>query len=461
MTTDDEMAVLLGRAERERRRRVRLREFPAFGPWLEARCPGWSWNWRWQRHVQAHYDAITAGVVGKLMVFLPPRHGKSEMGTVRYPVYRMERDPTTRVMVTAYGQTLAEKFSRKARRVARAAGIALSTDRTSAEDWETAAGGGLRAAGVGGAVTGMGANLIFIDDPVKSRKQANSLAYRNEAWDWYCEDVYTRREPGGAIVLQMTRYHEDDLAGRILASDDGPNWTVVKLPALAEENDPLGRRPGEALCPERFDERELAEIAVVLGHNFSALFQQRPTAREGTFFRRDWFDHRVETCPDLVSSRWRAWDMAASQDAGDWTAGARLSRTPDGVFWFEHMARFRLEPTRRDAKVLDVARADPRNTRFRMEQEPGSAGVGAGQAFVRLLAGLPASFAPSTGSKEVRAESLASQLGAGNVRVVRGPWVPAMIAEFCDFPNGANDDQVDAGASAFNLCAAGRKWETS
>jgi predicted phage terminase large subunit-like protein len=167
------------------------------------------------------------------MLFLPPRHGKSELVTVRYPIFRLEQNPELRVIIGAYNQQLAERFSRKGRRVARQR-LSLSRERATAGEWETEAGGGIRAVGVGAGVTGLGADLILIDDPVKSREEAESQTYRDRVWDWYRDDLYTRQEPNCAIILVMTRWHEDDLAGRILASEEGPSWRVVRIPALAE-----------------------------------------------------------------------------------------------------------------------------------------------------------------------------------------------------------------------------------
>jgi hypothetical protein len=118
----------------------------------------------------------------------------------------------------------------------------------------------VRAVGVGEGVAGLPGDLILIDDPIKNRKEAYSETFRNALWEWYTEDIYTRLEPGGAIVITMTRRHEDDLVGRILASEDAKDWVVIRLPALAEEDDELGRRVGEALCPERYDEKTLKKI---------------------------------------------------------------------------------------------------------------------------------------------------------------------------------------------------------
>ena len=175
-------------------------------------------------------------------------------------------------------------------------------------DWETEAGGGLRAVGVGGGVTGQGGDLIIIDDPIKSREEANSAAYRERVWTWYTDDLYTRQEPDAAIMLILTRWHEDDLAGRILAGDDAKAWVVVSLPALAEANDPLGRTEGEALCPERFDEDDLAQIKLVQGSSFQALYQQRPSALEGAIFKREWW--RYYSVPPKFSRIVQSWDTA-------------------------------------------------------------------------------------------------------------------------------------------------------
>ena len=203
--------------------------------WLKIVTPAYHWDWNYSQYIQSRLDAVTAGDLNKLMVFLPPRHGKSELCTIRYPVYRLERNPAQHMIVGAYNQMLANKFSRRALKIA-ATRFNLNTQRHAVEDWETEEGGGLRAVGVGGGITGQGGDLVIIDDPIKSREEAESVVYRDRVWDWYTNDLYTRQEPGCALVLIMTRWHKDDLAGRILASDDGPNWTVINLPAEAEDS---------------------------------------------------------------------------------------------------------------------------------------------------------------------------------------------------------------------------------
>ena len=173
-----------------------------FADWLLHISPELHWDWPYIRYVREHLDRITSGKIHKLMIFMPPQHGKSALATIRYPVYRLERNPALRIIVGAYNQFLSEKFSRQARRLA-SYRMQLSPERTAAYDWETQQGGGMRAAGVGSGVTGIGGDLIIIDDPVKSREEAESQAYRDRVWDWYSNDLYTRQGPDAAFILIM------------------------------------------------------------------------------------------------------------------------------------------------------------------------------------------------------------------------------------------------------------------
>lgn len=428
---------------------------PALADWLARIAPAYNWQWPYLRHVIAQLERVTRGECKRLMLFLPPRHGKSELATVRYPVYRLAYAPTQRVIIGAYNQTLANTFSRKARKVAEQIGLPLSQERHAAEQWETTAGGGLLAVGVGAGVTGHGADLIVIDDPVKSREEAESEAYRARVWDWYTNDLYTRLQPGGAIVLIMTRWHGDDLAGRILRSQSAPDWTVVSLPAEAESGDALGRAEGEALNPDRFPLSELAGIKSVLGRSYYALYQQSPRPREGGMFKEHWLP-LVDAVP-AVAHRVRWWDKAATEADGDYTAGVLVAQA-DGIFYVEDVVRGQWASGERDKIIRLTAEKDKAqhgDVRYWSEQEPGSGGKDQAAAFVRLLVGYSARTEPSTGSKEVRADPLAAQAQAGNVKVKRAAWTSAFIAEMLDFPSGVHDDQVDAVAGAFNKCVTG------
>lgn len=394
------------------------------------------------------------------------------MTTIRYPVYRLECDPEMRVIIGAYNQTLANKFSRRARSIAKSR-IALSDERNAAEEWETIAGGGLRAVGVGGGITGQGGNLIIIDDPVKNREEAESEVYRERVYDWYTDDLYTRLEPDGAIILIMTRWHGDDLAGRIMASEKAANWTVINLPAEAESGDPLGRVEGEALCPERFDLTALNDLRVTLGRSYFALYQQRPQPREGGMFKIEHFK-LVDEVPRLAR-RVRWWDKAATEGDGNYTVGLLLAES-DGIYYVEDVVRGQWDSATRDAKIKATAESDrlkyaPRTIVETLDgekevigsnpvsywgpQDPGAAGKSDAAAFIRLLSGYNVHCEPESGSKELRADPFAAQCQAGNVRVKRADWTSKYISELCEFPSGKYDDQVDASSGAFNKLAIG------
>lgn len=318
--------MLLEKALR-RRQELRRQNFPDFIDWLPLATPAYNWTWRQTRYIAKKMDELRQGYFKNVMFFLPPRHTKSETITVRYPAYDLERDPKRRIAITSATATLAEKFSRKTRAIVRARGaVNLNLERQSVNDWLTQEGGGLRAVGVGGTIVGQGFDLLIMDDPIKAREDADSQAFRDKLWDWYTDDLYTRREPGASMVLIETRWHEDDLAGRILETNQigtEDEWVVISLPALCEGNDPAdflpprsievhlddGRVCGEALCPERYNEKELLAIRETMQGSFDALYQQRPAPEEGDIFKRDWFKNSVSRFPYNVKLT-QVWDTA-------------------------------------------------------------------------------------------------------------------------------------------------------
>ncbi len=435
----------------------------SFDAWLSRVSPHLCWDWPHLVHLRRYLEAVTAGEILRLMIFEPPRHGKSEQVTIHYPAYRLERDPTLRVIIGSYNETLAARFSRRTRRIVEAR-LALSRERTAAVDWETERDGGLRAVGVGGGITGHGGQLILVDDPIKNREEADSATYRERVWDWWRDDLYTRLEPGGAIILIMTRWHQDDLAGRILASEDAPNWTVVRLPALAEEGDPLGRQVGAALCPQRYDVAALAKIRLVLGeHSFAALYQQRPLPAEGGLFKAAWFAQRLtEAEVGPLEALVRYWDKAASAGQGDYTVGVLMGRSAEGRYVVLDVVRGRWETFERERVIVSTAARDRERwgeVAIWLEQEPGSGGADSARATIRALSGHVVRAETATGQKTARAEPLAAQAGAGNVLVVRAAWNAAWIDELCIFPHGEHDDQVDASSGAFNKLAVRQSVE--
>lgn len=409
-----------------------------FISWLEVTSPELTWHWPHLQHIRQHLDQITAGTLKRLVITVPPRHGKSEMGTIRYPVFRLQQDPAQRVVIAAYSQTLANTFSRKARRIAQDL-LSLASDRKAVEQWDTIEGGGLRAVGVGAGITGLGANLIIIDDPVKSREEAESEAYRERVWNWYRDDLYTRLEPGGAVVLTMTRWHEDDLAGRILGSEDADNWTVVNLPAIAEEGDPLQREPGDALCPERYDIDALQDRRRVLGeYGFNALFQQRPSPPAGGLFKRSWWQtyRELPQLDRIITS----WDLTFKDGPNtDYVVGLVIGQK-GATFYLLDCIRDRLDITETIPAIVNTFnRYKPVATVVEDKAN--------GPAVISMLKSkIPGLIAVNPqGGKFSRAAAISPMIEAGNVYLPeRSSWASALIEEAAAFPNAAHDDQVDA-----------------
>ena len=411
--------------------------------WFSKTIPA---TWQTPEHVRLiaeHIDAVEAGQIDRLLITMPPRHGKSETTTKRYPLYCLEKRPDENVLVTGYNERFARKFGRATRNMAAERGL-VAPDKAAADEWATTAGGLYMARGVGSPPTGTGFSRIIIDDPIRRREDAESDAYREKVWDWYSDDLYTRLEPGGALIIVMTLWHHDDIGARAVASEPG-KWTILKLPAISDD--------GKALWPERFSIAALERIRSVTT-GFEALYQCNPTPREGSLFQVSKIG-LVDQAPEGLPKA-RGWDFAATQDAGDYTASVLIEGPDaDGVF-YETPMRFQCEPSERNRRIRQRAELDGAAVRIRLPQDPGAAGKEVAGQMLKLLAGYPVKAMPVTGDKTLRSEPHASQVNAGNVRVVTGGTDDGRkaardyIEELRQFPMGKHDDQVDAAADALS-----------
>lgn len=423
-----------------------LRGVPAtFREWNERVFPTWTWDQPHLVLLQETLDKVALGELGHVIIEMPPRHGKSETTTVRFPVYRLEDDPSKRVIIGAYNDTFAAKFGRKARRAALVAGVTLSTDRNAADDWETTEGGGVRSVGVGAGITGHGGDLIIVDDPVKNREEAESETYREKVWEWFTDDLYTRREPGAAVIVIMTRWHEDDLVGRILASDHAPKWTVIRLPALAEPGDALGRSVGEALWPDRYPVDELASIKTLQGsYAFNALYQQRPSAPEGGLFKRTWWKY-YERPPAKFDMIVQSWDMSFKDTKGsDFVVGQVWGVLGANAFLLHEDRAQRDFPSTVQA-VRALTASHPGAVAKYVEDKANGPAVIA--TLRREISGMVA--VDPEGGKVARASAVSPLVEAGNVFLpIRAAWVSDYVDELASFPTGRYDDRVDATSQA-------------
>lgn len=418
--------------------------------WLPSSLPA---NWTaYAPHfplIADNLDAVTRKEVTRLAVHLPPRSGKTELLTVRYSTYHLLRNPKDNVLITGYNATFAKKLSRMSRKVAKQFGI-LDPNKQAADEWHTTEGGLLMSRGVGSPPTGVGFNLIIIDDPIKSREDAESENYREKCWDWYTDDLYTRLEPGGIIILVSTLWHEDDVNARAVASE--PHlWCIVKVPALAEpteeEPDPLGRAEGEVIWPERFDREAVLAIKALMVQNegersWNALYQCRPLAREGSFFHPDKIKIIDGPLPP-IRRLLRIWDFAATKDGGDWTVGLLLGLDINGGIGILDMVRGQYDTDKRRSIVRATAETDGQNVGIIIPLDPAAAGKDVAVDTVRLLIGYNVKIKSISGAKELRAFAGSAQVNAGNVWAVNAKWLPVLKSEFRAFPAGKNDDIVD------------------
>jgi predicted phage terminase large subunit-like protein len=235
-------------------------------------------------------ERVARGECPRLMVFMPPRHGKSELASRRFPAWFLGANPRKQIIAASYNSELAADFGRDVRNIVASKdyrnlfGVSLAEDSQAANRWHTSEGGSYVSAGVGTAITGRGAHVLLIDDPIKDREEADSSLSRDRVWDWYTSTAYTRLMPGGAIVLIQTRWHEDDLAGRLIQAQQrfgGDKWEVLELKALTDDDTPL--------WPEWFPLADLERIRAVIGpRDWSALYQQTPVPDGRAEFRREW-----------------------------------------------------------------------------------------------------------------------------------------------------------------------------
>jgi predicted phage terminase large subunit-like protein len=394
------------------------------------------------------------------MVFMPPGSAKSTYASVLFPAWFLARKSGRDVIGASHGAELAEEFSGRVLRMIseRPSELGITLLNESVKSWKTSNRGAYRAAGAGGSITGRRSDLFVIDDPIKGREDADSETIRNKVWKWYQAEVITRLKPGARIVLILTRWHEDDLAGRLLEEMKvgADQWRIINLPAIAEyADDPMGRKIGEALWPDWEDVDQLERKRRAVGEReWAALYQQRPAPLEGSLFKilQIGTDEVEQARPVAVA---RGWDLAATKDVGgrdpDWTVGVKIARYGDGRFAILDVARMRGGPDEVEAAIINTARQDGVGVKIGIPQDPGQAGKTQVLYLTKKLAGFRVESSPETGDKATRAGPVASQVNVGNVSVVKGLWNRAFLDELAGFPSGTKDDQVDALSRAFSM----------
>lgn len=428
----------------------------SYGDWLRRVSPEMTWDLPFHKYIAGHIDKILTGELTQLLISTPPRVGKSETVTIRLPVRALEENPKRRIIVGGYNRDLARVFTAESLRIFSQRNPDL-VDKESEDGWTTTEGGMVLPAGVGSGVTGRGADLLIVDDPIKSYAEANSPAYQQRVWHWWLNDLRTRRNrmSGVPTIVIGTRWSDNDLIGKILSGPSAARWTVLRLPALAMEDDPLGRPIGESIWPERLPEADLAEMREEMGSEFEALYQQDPVPARGALIQRDWFTYeRIGAdVPRITQARF--WDLASSMvnqknNNPDFTAGCKMGMLNNDpvVVHVAHMARVRMQPGERDNYIREIALEDGPDVVQVFEEVD----RGITESMRRMLEphGIQVIGVRSRVNKVDRSSNARSSLQMGRQVFEPGPWVADMISEMLRFPVGKHDDQVDAWSGAYN-----------
>jgi len=415
------------------------------------------------RHLAAiagKLEAVERGAIRKLMIFVPPRYGKSELTSVKFPAWYLGRHPDRRIIHTSYAAALSNTFSRRTRnlladtRYQELFDVRLAADSMSVEHWNLQGQrGGFISAGLGGAITGHGANVFIIDDPIKDQAEADSAAHREAVWEWYGAVARTRLEPDAAMVLIMTRWHDDDLAGRLLKQG---GWTVVNLPVLAEEQDLMGRAPGEPLWPERYTLQAVLEIkAEVPPRVWEALFRGQPRVQEGQLIKRDWFQWFTELPPGC--ERFGGIDTATSlKTSADHMSLLDVCRDAPGYLYVDEVLLERLT-VRGFSKHVSARHAAVGYRDIQIEEN--AAGEAVKQAIEEQgredRTNPPVHGFKTSTDKVVRVSEFSHLIENGTLKFKRGnPRVAALVEHLINFDGKGSDIDDDVDALGFAIRAA-------
>jgi predicted phage terminase large subunit-like protein len=393
-------------------------------------------------------EAVRRGETDRLALFLPPGSAKSTYASVLFPPWYLADDPSRSIIAASHTSELAERWGRKVRNQiaehALALGYNVADDNKAAGRWETQDGGEYYAAGVGGSITGRRADLAIIDDPIRSREDADSKKIRDAQWEWYKFDLATRLKPNASVVLIQTRWHEDDLAGRLL-NEERDRWKVVSIPMEATADDLLDREPGELLWPEWYTP-QMALDAKRDPRLWSALYQQQPTPDEGAFFKADWF-RTVPKLPPLSTLRiYGGSDYAVTSDGGDYTVHVVVGIDPDNRMYVVDMWRRQSASDEWVEAFCDLVR---RWKPMAWAEEQGQIRSGVGPFLERRMRDRQAFVMreqfPTRGDKAVRSQSIRGRMALDGLYIAQdAPWKADLIGECLRFPAGVHDDQVDA-----------------
>lgn len=411
-------------------------------------------------------EKVERGELRKVMIFAPPRFGKSEMVSCNFPAWYLGRNPDKRIIHASYAASLSNEFSRRTRDTVEEPlfeaifNVTTDKDARPVDAWKIAKHrGGMLSIGVGGAATGHGADCFIIDDPIKNHSEAESEVYRDKLFDWFRSVARTRLEPNAAIILMMARWHQKDLAGRIL--EEEKDWTVVNFEALAKDNDPLGRNIGESLWPERFPADKLLTIKQEIGSRFwNALYCGQPVDPEGAIIRRQWIQ-MYEALPPKTT-RFGGIDTATSKKtSADNMSFVEVAKDKDGFVYVDDVFLDQVSVTA-FAKFISESQKERKFRDIRIEAN------NAGEAVKQRIDEVgredgthpPVRAFTTTTDKVVRVMEYQSLIENGTIKFKSGnPRVARLIDHLVNFDgqDGGEDDDVDALGFAIKAAQLGNR----
>lgn len=436
-------------------------DFYFFVRWMFYHKKGVEWCKNWHHEVIADaMKRVFKKTCTRLIINLPPRYGKTEEVIVLFSAWAMGNYPDSEFIHASYSAPLAGENSFNVREVvthpeyrAIFPEVNLRLDSKGKEHWKTDKGGVFYSTGTGGSLTGYGAGkereefggCILLDDPHKA-DEARSDTIRNHVIDWYSNTLASRVNSSDTpIVLIMQRLHEQDLAGWLLDGGSGEQWEHVNIPAINPD--------GTAMWPHKHTIEKLREMEMANPYNFSGQYLQMPSPPDGGLFKPEQLKV-IDIMPAEKITWVRGWDLASSTN-GDFTVGAKLGRFPDGRLVIGDITRVKVNADERDRIIQNTAAMDGSMTKISLPQDPGQAGKTQILYLTRALQGYRVVSSSESGSKITRAEPFAAQVNIGNVYMLRGVWNQALINEMRMFPNGKNDDQIDALSRCFEQLLTG------
>ncbi len=397
---------------------------------------------------------IESGKIDRLMIWAPPRHCKSELVSHYYPAWYLGHNPENQIIATSYNDELASDFGRKVRNTVGDddfkrlfKNVELSQDSKAKDRWHTNESGVYVSAGIGGSITGRGGHRILIDDPIKNSDEAESRTFRDRVWNWYLSTIYSRQMPQSAIIVMLTRWHDDDLAGRLLKEQKhgGDKWTVLEFPAINDK--------GEALWPEYWPLKKLLRIKANLKSQFywDALYQQKPVKREGSIFKLGWFP-RYKKIPErsFFDQVIQSWDTAFKDKEQNDPSACSTFGVKNRIKYLLEVLKVRAELP----QLLTLSKTQAMKwqaNRIVIEDKA------SGQDLAPMLkreTKIPVTLYRSSADKVARAHMATGSCASGEVLLpddaIMPAWFPDFIDELTGFPKVEHDDQVDSFSQGIN-----------